>query len=83
MFTNDILYRLRINLRAMVSYILSLLLDPFLEWEAQMENGMQAASTPDLLRTLSELHLVVHHSNRLYQQAARASALISTGIKKV
>ena len=76
MFTSDILHRLRINLRSMLSYMLSLLFDPMQNWEANMESNLGCASTSDLTRTLAELQLVFWHSNRFIQQVNRACLLL-------
>ena len=79
MFTQDTLYRLRIGIRAVVSYMMSILCDPFREWESQMDANFHLTSSLDLTRTLAEFQLVAHHAQRLVQQIQRASTLISTG----
>ena len=80
MFVQDTLYPLRIGIRAVVSYMMSILCDPFREWEAQMDGNFHMTPTLDLTRTLAEFQLVAHHAQRLMHQILRASNLISTGI---
>ena len=79
MFVQDTLYRLRIGIRAVVSYMMSILCDPFREWESQMDANFHLTSTLDLTRTLAEFQLVAHHAQRLTQQTQRACNLITTG----
>ena len=75
----DTLYRLRVGIRAVVSYMMSILCDPFREWEGQMDANFRMTPTLDLTRTLAEFQLVAHHAQRLTQQLQRACNLISTG----
>ena len=79
MLTQDGLYQLRLSVRATMSFILSILIDPIVEWETELEANPNAPSTPDLTRTVSELQQAQAELHRLNAQMDRVLIILKSG----